>query len=192
MFSLRAEQRADELSAAPHADFVASTRYIRSRRPDQPTTRSARAIGEILFDMVQDNKETARRYYAEVWAKGDPAPLEEFLTDDYIDHNPTPGMSGDKAGAAQMVTSVMADTADVEMDVGHVIGEGDFVAAHWRMEWTQQGDFMGMIPADGKRLSLEGHDFIRFVDGQIAEIWHVEDVMSVMGQLGMLPGPPHP
>jgi predicted SnoaL-like aldol condensation-catalyzing enzyme len=73
-------------------------------------------------------KETVRRYYAEVWAKGDPAPLEEFLTNDYVDHNPAPGMSGDKAGAAQVVTSVMADTADVEMDMGHVIGEGDFLA----------------------------------------------------------------
>ncbi len=89
------------------------------------------------------------------------------------------------------MTSVMADTADVRLDVGHVIGEGDLVASHWRMEWTQLGSFMGMVPADGKRLSLEGHDFFRFVDGRIADIWHVEDVMSVMGQLGVLPAPPN-
>jgi hypothetical protein len=28
------------------------------------------------------------------------------------------------------------------------------------------------------------------VSGRIADIWHVEDVMSVMGQLGVLPAPP--
>jgi predicted ester cyclase len=140
--------------------------------------------------MSADNKDIVRRYYADVWAKGDPAPLDDFLADDYVDHNPFPGLAGDKAGAAAMLTAVMADTSDVTMEVGHVIGEGDFVAAHWRMDWTQHGSFMGMVPAEDKRLSLEGHDFIRMAGGRIAEIWHVEDVMSVMGQLGMVPPPP--
>ena len=141
--------------------------------------------------MLDDNKDTVRRYYADVWAKGDPALLDELLADDYVDHNPFPGLSGDKVGAAAVVTSVMSGTTEVNMTIGHMIGEGEFVAAHWRMEWTQHGAFMGMVPADGKHLSLEGHDFIRLADGRIAEIWHVEDVMSVMGQLGALPGPPN-
>src|SRR5437868_9065482 len=132
--------------------------------------------------MAENNKDTLRRYYSEVWAKGDPAPLGELLANDYVDHNPIPGMSGDKAGAAAIVTAIMRDTSDVTIDLGHIIAEGDFVAAHWHMEWTQHGNFMGMVPAEGKRLSLEGHDFVRLSGNQIAEIWHVEDVMSVMGQ----------
>jgi len=139
---------------------------------------------------MADNKGIVRRYYDEVWAKGDPGPLDELLADDYVDHNPIPGVAGDKASAAQIVTMIMGDTTDVAMDVQQVIGEGDFVAAHWKMDWTQQGMFMGMVPADGKRLSIEGHDFYRLSGGKIAEIWHVEDMMSVMGQLGMLPPPP--
>ena len=136
------------------------------------------------------NKQTARRYYDEVWAKADPTLIDELLTEDYLDHNPFPGLGADRAGAAAMLTAVMADTSDVVMEVGHVIAEGDFVAAHWRMDWVQHGPFMGMVPADGRSLSLEGHDFMRFADGRIAEIWHVEDVMSVMGQLGALGEPP--
>jgi len=138
---------------------------------------------------MTDNKAIATRYYQEVWAKGDPSHLDDFLSASYVDHNPFPGLGADRAGAAAMVTAVMADTSDVTMEIGHVIAEGDFVAAHWRMDWTQHGSFMGMVPADGRRLSLEGHDFMRFADGRIEEIWHVEDVMSVMGQLGAL-GPP--
>jgi len=139
---------------------------------------------------MADNKDIVRRYYAEVWEKGDPGPLDELLADDYVDHNPMPGIAGDKASAAQTVTAIMGNTSDVSMDVQHVIGEGDLVAAHWRMDWTQHGDFMGMVPAEGKRLSIEGHDFYRLSGGRIAEIWHAEDMMSVMGQLGMLPPPP--
>jgi hypothetical protein len=33
--------------------------------------------------------------------------------------------------------------------------------------------FMGMLPADGKRLSMTGQDFYRMANGKIAEIWHV-------------------
>jgi len=136
---------------------------------------------------MAENKDVVMRYYNEVWAKGDPGPLGELLADDYVDHNPLPGMPADKAGAAQIVSAITGDISDINMDIRQVIGEGDFVAAHWKMDWTQKGNFMGMVPADGKRLSIEGQDFYRLANGRIAEIWHVEDVMSVMGQLGMVP-----
>jgi len=138
---------------------------------------------------MADNKDIVRRYYDEVWAKGDPGPLDELLADDYVDHNPMPGIGADKAAAGEVVKAIMSDATDVNMDVQKVISEGDFVAAHWKMDWTQRGNFMGTVPADGKRLSIEGHDFYQLADGKIAEIWHVEDVVSVMGQLGMVPPP---
>jgi steroid delta-isomerase-like uncharacterized protein len=138
---------------------------------------------------MTDNKDIVRRWYEDVWAKGDPGPLDELLADDYVDHNPMPGFGADKASAADVLKAIMGNATDAKMDVGHMIAEGDFVAAHWRMEWTQHGNFMDMVPADGKRLSIEGHDFVRVSDGRIAEAWHVEDVMSVMGELGVM-GPP--
>ena len=138
---------------------------------------------------MADNKELVRRWYEDVWAKGDPGPLDALLADDYVDHNPMPGLGDDKAAAAETVKMIMSDARDVDMRIGHMIAEGDFVAAHWKMDWTQQGAFMGMVPADGMRLSIEGHDFVRLAENQIAEVWHVEDMMSVMGQLGLIPEP---
>jgi|SRR5947209_10811323 len=139
---------------------------------------------------MADNKDIVMRWYKEAWEKADAGPLDELLADDYLDHQPLPGMSGDKASAGQTLTAIMGNTSDASMDVQGIIGEGDFVAAHWHMDWTQHGDFMGMVPAEGKRLSLEGHDFVRLENGKIAEVWHVEDMMSVMGQLGLIPEPP--
>ena len=137
--------------------------------------------------MTQATRDLISRYYSEVWEKGNTDACDELLADDYIDRNPPPGMGSDKASAkvlAAMVTGSMKDTA---MDVIHVVVEGDLAAAHWTMQWTQVGDFMGMIPADGKRIDLHGHDFYRVKDGRIAEIWHCEDFLGVMGQLGVLP-----
>jgi predicted ester cyclase len=81
----------------------------------------------------------------------------------------------------------MSGTKDVDMNVQGLVVEGDTGAAHYTIEWTQVGDFMGMIPADGKRLVMRGHDFVRFKDGFIAEIWHCEDLFGIMGQLGLIP-----
>jgi steroid delta-isomerase-like uncharacterized protein len=139
---------------------------------------------------MADNKDIVMRYYSEVWGKPDPGAIEQFLADDYVDHNPPPGMAGNKAQAGQIVAAITGDMSDINMDIRKVIGEGDYVAAHWLFEWTQKGNFMGMVPADGKRLSMTGQDFYRMANGRIAEIWHVEDVASVMGQLGMVPEPP--
>jgi len=123
----------------------------------------------------------------DAWATGDADKLDDVLTDDYVDHDPTPGFAPDKNGAKQFLTTIMGATKDVDMNVSKIIVDGDNAAAHWVMEWTQVGNFMGQIPADGKRLRLRGHDFHDLKDGRIAGTWHCEDIFGVMAQLGLVP-----
>lgn len=137
---------------------------------------------------MADARKTLNEFYA-AWGKGDADALDQLLVDEYVDHDPTPGFSPDKEGAKRFLSAMMNASKDVDMKVLDVIVDGDQAAAHWVMEWTQVGDFMGMLPADGKRLRLRGHDFYRMKDGLIAEIWHCEDLFGVMGQLGVLPQP---
>ena len=135
---------------------------------------------------MADARETLNRMY-DAWAKGDADAFGGLLAEDYVDHNPTPGFADDKEGAKQFLTATMSATKDVDMNVEHIIVNGDTGAAHYTIEWTQVGDFMGMVPADGKRLVMRGHDFVRFKDGLIAELWHCEDLFGIMGQLGLIP-----
>ena len=135
---------------------------------------------------MADSRETLRRMY-DAWEKGNAEAFGELLADDYVDRNPTPGFTADKEGAKQFLAATMSATKDVSMNVEGIVVDGEHGAAHYTIEWTQVGDFMGMIPADGKRLSMRGHDFIRFENGLIAELWHCEDLFGIMGQLGMIP-----
>ena len=135
---------------------------------------------------MPDVRETVTKLY-DAWANNDPEALEALLTDDYVDHDPMQGFPADKAGAKQVLAAIMGATKDVEMKVGGIIVDGDNAAGRWTMEWTQVGDFMGQIPADGKRVSMRGHDAFKLRDGRIAETWHVEDVFSVLAQLGVIP-----
>lgn len=135
-----------------------------------------------------DTKELIGRYYDQVWRSGNADACEDLLDDGYVDHNPAPGYAADKAGARQLVADITGSMKDVDMDVLHIIVDGDLAAAHWTMSWTQVGDFMGALPADGKRINLHGHDFYRVRDGRIADIWHCEDFLGVLVQLGVIPG----
>jgi len=137
--------------------------------------------------MTAGVKELLGRYYSEVWERGNADACDELLADDYVDHDPAPGFGTDRAAAKQLVAAVTGGMKDVAMDVEHVIIEGDMAAAHWRMQWTQVGDFMGMVPADGRRIALHGHDFYRVRGGRIVDIWHCEDFLGVLSQLGALP-----
>jgi len=135
---------------------------------------------------MADARETLNGMY-DAWAKGDADAFGDLLTDDYVDHDPTPGFAADKEGAKQFLAATMGATKDVNMNVEGTVVAGEYGAAHYTIEWTQVGDFMNMVPADGKRLSMRGHDFVRFKDGLIAEIWHCEDLFGIMGQLGLIP-----
>jgi predicted ester cyclase len=77
---------------------------------------------------------------------------------------------------------------DKEVEVIDILVDGDRVAGVWRMSWTQVGDLWGMVPADGRRIELEGMDYFQLRDGKIARTRHVENWLAVVAGLGALGG----
>ena len=74
------------------------------------------------------------------------------------------------------------------MTLHSVVAEGDRGFDHWTLHGTHIGTVFG-IPATGRRIEFSGMDTVRVgADGRITDIWHVEDTLSLMGQLGALPG----
>jgi len=54
------------------------------------------------------------------------------------------------------------------------------------MTWTQVGALWGLIPADGRRIELDGLDYFQVRDGRIRRTRHVENWTGVLMQLGAL------
>jgi predicted ester cyclase len=76
------------------------------------------------------------------------------------------------------------------MNAEDVLASGDKVVARVRVTGTHEGEFMGM-PATGKDVDVQAIDIVRFGDDGLArEHWGVFDVMGMMQQLGVVPGPP--
>ena len=87
------------------------------------------------------------------------------------------------------MAAITSSMVDARLEVQDMIVEGDRAAAHWTMSWTQRGDFLGGLPADGCSINLRGHDFYRFDGDRIAELWHCEDLLAVLVQLGVVTMP---
>ncbi len=51
---------------------------------------------------------------------------------------------------------------------------------------THNGAMMGM-PATGKEATFAWMDMYRIEDGEMVEVWHVEDIAGMLQQLGLTP-----
>lgn len=76
---------------------------------------------------------------------------------------------------------------DLHVAVEDVVEEGDKVVSRNVVTGTHRGEFMG-IPPTGKSVTYNEIFFIRFAGGRIAETWGIVDALSLMRQLGALPG----
>ena len=140
----------------------------------------------------EENKALARRWYAEVWNQPDLDKAlkvaDELHAADITDHNPLIGQPAGIEGLKYMIGGLRTAYPDMRFEVNPLVAEGDKVVGHWTMYATNTGPltFMG-LPATGKTITITGTDFLRFSDGKIVELWHQEDVLSMMQQLGFAP-----
>jgi predicted ester cyclase len=133
---------------------------------------------------VDEHKAVVRRFYEEVWHKGNVAVAEEVFAPDYVRHDlrPTTAVPGPE-GQKQIAATLRAAFADLRFEVEIVIGEGDYVAARWTESGTQTGRW-GDVEATGRSVTFSGVNIFRFERGLVAEIWNHRDDLGLREQLG--------
>ncbi len=138
--------------------------------------------------MSEQNKAIARRYMEEVWGKGDYDAERELVASNVVDHNPAPGQPGGFEGHHHALTGIRTAFPDGRLTVEQLVCEGDKVADRWTFTGTHLGESMGMPPT-GKKVNFTGVDILRIEKGKVAEIWHQEDMLGMLTQLGVVPAP---
>ena len=137
---------------------------------------------------LDQNKELARRYVEDVWGKGNVVAEEELLATDFVDHMPPLGTPPTREGHHQSLVMFRTAFPDLQITLEDLIAEGDKVVDRWTVRGTQTGDLFG-VSRTGKQIEISGMDILRIEGGRIQEIWHIEDVLGMMRQLGVLPQP---
>jgi steroid delta-isomerase-like uncharacterized protein len=136
------------------------------------------------------NKALARREFEELWVKGNVAVAEELYAPDAVDHNPGPGQAPGREGIQQAAALVHRAFPGQGTVLG-LIAEGDTVARWWTMRGRHEGDFPG-LPASHQPYTLSGIDVLRLADGKVVKLWHQEDLLGLLRQLGTIPAPGQP
>jgi predicted ester cyclase len=91
---------------------------------------------------VEENKALARRFYEEVWDKGDTEFAYEVFADDYVRHDlrPTQALPGPE-GQKRVADDFRAAFPDLRVTVDLVVGEEDFVVGRWTASGTHLGSW---------------------------------------------------
>jgi steroid delta-isomerase-like uncharacterized protein len=130
------------------------------------------------------NKELVRRFYEEVWARGNVDVADEVFADEYERHDfragePAPGAEGQKA----IASAFRAAFPELTWEIDFLLGDGDFVVGRWTASGTHLGPWAGVEPT-GRPMRFSGINVFRFSDGKVVEIWNHRDDLGLMQQLG--------
>jgi steroid delta-isomerase-like uncharacterized protein len=130
------------------------------------------------------NKELVRRFYEEVWDRGNTDVAYEVFADDYVRHDlrATDALPG-PAGQKKIADDFRAAFPDLRVVVDLVIGEGDYVVGRWTATGTHSGPW-GSVDPSGRRATFSAVNIYRFENGKVVEIWNHRDDLGLAEQIG--------
>jgi len=141
-------------------------------------------------NLQEANKEIIRNYFKiidEAGKTGNASIIDDFLSEDFVEHNPFPGISANREGWKQAFKMFAEATPGYHV-IDDLIAEDDKVAAHITAYGKHVGTIFG-IPATNKEFSMKGIIIWRLRDGKIVEHWLQTDMVRMMIQLGAMPPP---
>jgi predicted ester cyclase len=133
---------------------------------------------------AEENKALVRRFYEEVWDKGNTGFAYEVFADDYVRHDfratqALPGPEGQK----KIADDFRLAFSDLRVTVDLVFGEGDMVLGRWTATGTHLGPWGDVAPT-GRTITFSAANIWRFENGKAVEIWNHRDDLGLSEQIG--------
>ena len=132
--------------------------------------------------MSDENERLVREAFERVWVQGD----FDLIGQDYVDHNPAPGLPGNREGLMRLREMTLAGFPDFTVTVEDAVASGDKVAVRLTNSGTHEGTFLGIAPTE-TRTSWTVMAIFRIADGTVVERWGLVDAVSLLTQLGAFP-----
>jgi predicted ester cyclase len=82
--------------------------------------------------------------------------------------------------------SFLSAFPDWREEIVQLVAEGDTVAGRFECSGTHRGKFLGEAPT-GKHMRVDEVFFFRVEDGKLVDFWALEDSLSRLRQLGIIP-----
>lgn len=124
-----------------------------------------------------------RRYFDELFGRGELALVEELLHPDYVNHSPSPGLPPGRAGVRVVVAALRTAFPDLRYTVEDLVIGSDAVATRTTLRGTNTGTLFG-APPTGRRVEVMQLTIERFAGAQIIAHHRLTDEATLARQLG--------
>lgn len=136
--------------------------------------------------MSAENKAIVKSFLQEVLNGKAVASVDKYVAANYVDHSLAPGLPNNREGFKELLNQFFNAFPDMKVTVEDIIAEEDRVVLRVTSSGTHKGEFMGIAPTS-KSFSIGEIHIMRMENGQMIEHWGIEDNMSMMQQLGVIP-----
>jgi steroid delta-isomerase-like uncharacterized protein len=176
-----------QIGAVPSPSGRAATPVAATPVMAQATPTMEMPTASPMSTDTAANVAVVRRFYDTV-NSGNLAAFDEFVAPDAVDHDPAvanqpPGRTGIRQEIAALRTA-FPDYHVVNQDI---FAEGDLVVVRSMAQGTQNGP-LAAIPPSGKPVQFGAMDIWRVANGQVVDVWHIEQLFNVLVQIGAVPG----
>ncbi|HVP93223.1 MAG TPA: ester cyclase [Acidobacteriota bacterium] len=131
--------------------------------------------------MASEENKTIVRRFIEAYNNRRLDRIDNFIAEDYIDHN----NNVNREGLKQLIAIGINAFLDWYETIEDIIAEGDKVWVLLSYTGTHKGEFMG-LPPTGKAIKTKSVDIYRVVNGKLAEYWNVTDNLGILRKTGAI------
>jgi predicted ester cyclase len=133
-------------------------------------------------DDPERNKAIVRRFFDEVWNRGNVALADDLVAETYTSHNKLEIEVLGPIGIKAAVLEQRAAFPDLRTTIEDLVAEGDRVVVRATDRGTFRGPFRGMEPT-GNTFTITWIDIFRVEGGQLQEAWLEIDTADFRRQL---------
>ena len=134
-----------------------------------------------------ENKALVRRFYEEI-DKGNVDAIDQFVAENYIDHNPAPFVAATGLEGLKQSFKIFEKATPGYHIIEDQIAEGDKVVTRLTSIGKHEGDLPG-APRTGNDMKMTSITIHRIANGKLAEKWSEKDMIALLTQLGVMKPP---
>jgi len=127
------------------------------------------------------NMELVRQWVEQVWNAGNLDLLARFHPPTFDNH----GSRSTIEETRQWHLRNRATFPDIHYTIDDIFAADDRVALRWSATATHRGALWNMIPATGKTIAWNGMHLLRLANGQIVEVWALQNSIAQLQQMGV-------
>ncbi len=119
---------------------------------------------------AEQNKALVRKFFEEVWSKGNVAVVDELLASDFVDRSLLPGQGPSREGYKRSITEFHVAFSFSDLTIEDQIAEEDMVVTKFSARCIHRGEFLG-VPPSGEEATYSSIRIHRIVGGKVTDEW---------------------